>query len=501
MHLFSTGNLRYSLAASLLMASVMGIVRFFFATPIPPDFLYSLLSRLLGIPFIFNLIHNLPFSLDRSAKYILYGLAVLIFLLFFFFIGLFQKTMCRFVGYLGTAIIYSTIAISTTGLVLLPLQGLGFFGLSPNNLYFPVLSSHLWAGALGFIFAFPAFLFKPKAFRPNRRQAIRKSSLGLLAFFVSASGLTFLQKISADNTLSDGFLKGVKGLSERLTPTKKHYQVSKNIFNPSLSKNSWTLKVIGRVKNSLDLTLDDLKALPSVERPSGLICISNPVGGSLIGNSLWTGVRLATILEIAEVKNDANEVVARAADNYSDSFPLDAALNPGTILAFLHNGDPLTRNHGYPVRILIPGIYGIKNVKWVKSINLASTDYLGYWQTRGWSDEAVVETMSRIDTKTATILPNGQAAIGGIAFAGLKGISSVEVSIGNEIFWQKAHLEFPSDPYSWTRWTYAWEAESGRHTVTVRATDGSGLIQTPTRRKPLPDGATGHHSLRIMVPS
>jgi DMSO/TMAO reductase YedYZ molybdopterin-dependent catalytic subunit len=499
MHVFSGIDSRLSFWASLITGCVMGVGRILLGGPIPPELLYDFLSRLLGIPVIFNLIHSLPFGLDRYVKFLLFGLAVTVFLLFFFFLGLFHQGMVRRLGPLIAFVAYPLLGALTVGLVLLPIQGLAVFGLSSNNYFFPIASSHLWGGGLGFAFSASLWALTPRSFRRGRRTALRNISKNVIVLTFASTMLILFQKGSAIAQKLNTLVGDILGISDEITATKNHYQVSKNIFNPSISRQSWRLTVTGGVKNTLDLTLADLRALPAVERASTLTCISNPVGGNLIGNSVWTGVRLADLLDVAAVHRDAKEVILWAADNYSDSFTLARARAKGTIVAYLHNGSPLTRTHGFPARVLVPGIYGMKNVKWVQNIELAYEDYLGYWQTRGWSDKALIKTMSRIDTEKATILPDGRAGIGGVAFAGLRGISLVEVSLNDNPTWQPATLEPPTTEFAWTLWGYAWQAIPGTYQVRVRATDGGGITQTADRRKALPNGATGYHSLRVIV--
>ncbi|WP_456412476.1 sulfite oxidase, partial [Oceanithermus profundus] len=320
-----------------------------------------------------------------------------------------------------------------------------------------------------------------------------RSLKGLALLAAAAAGPLRLARAAGD-------LWGrIRGLSPEITPTEDHYQVSKNVVNPRLRADRWRFEIGGLVETPLTLTLEDLKALPAVERPSTLICISNPVGGKLVGNSVWTGVRLRDLLERAGVRPEATELVLRAADNYSDSFPLEAALYEETILAYLQNGEPLTPDHGFPARLLVPGIYGMKNVKWLTRIELAGEDYRGYWQKRGWSDRAVVRTMSRIDTGVATPTGDGRVAIGGVAFAGRRGVRAVEVSFDDGRSWQAAELKPGSSRITWTLWRYLWKAEPGTYAVTVRAVDGEGRTQDPTPRPPLPDGATGYHRRKVRV--
>lgn len=174
-------------------------------------------------------------------------------------------------------------------------------------------------------------------------------------------------------------------------------------------------------------------------------------------------------------------------------------MREGTIVAYLQNDAPLTRDHGAPARVLVPGIYGMKNVKWVTEIELTDNEYYGFWQKRGWADVAPVKTMSRIDTPEATQLEDGSWGIGGIAYAGIRGIQKVEVSFDEGENWQEAQLSPALNELSWTLWGFTWSAEPGNYEVWVRATDGTGETQTNIRTPPLPDGATGYHMRSVRV--
>ena len=486
--------------ASLIMGVAMLAAKWLAAAPLPPEMLFNFTGRLLGVPWIFNLVHSLPFGVDRYAKFVLFGVTVAVFLALWLVVGLVHRRLVARVGALLTVAFYPLLMVLMVAFVLLPIQGLGLFGLSNNNFLYPALPTHLWAVAFGLVFGLARWALEPRPFKQERREALHGAARGLLAVAFGASIVGILRSGLAKAQELVGFLGRIVGLSPEITPTEEHYQISKNVFNPSVPERNWSLKITGMVDNQLEFTLDDLKALPSVERASTLTCISNDVGGDLIGNSVWTGVMLADLLEAAGVQDGATELILRAADNYSDSFALGAAMREGTIVAYLQNGEPLTRDHGFPARVLVPGIYGMKNVKWVQEIELTSEDYLGYWQTRGWSDLALIQTMSRIDTNQATILEDGTAAIGGVAYAGLRGISKVEVSTDGGTIWEAATLDEPANELSWTLWGFNWQAEPGTYEVTVRATDGEGVTQTAERQRALPDGATGHHRRRVTVP-
>ncbi|HUP28123.1 MAG TPA: molybdopterin-dependent oxidoreductase, partial [Chloroflexia bacterium] len=290
---------------------------------------------------------------------------------------------------------------------------------------------------------------------------------------------------------------------KEITPTESFYHVSKNFFDPSPSSNGWKLEVKGLVDKPYSLTYDQLKALASVSVTTGMMCISNPVGGGLIGNAKWKGVRLADILKKAGPKKSAVEIAMTAVDGYTDSISLQKALDPDVVLVWEMNGAPLTSQHGYPARLLVPGIYGMKHVKWLTSIELVDRDFKGYWQqpSQGWSDPAPVNTMSRIDFPTESSLDRGKNhTISGIAFAGDRSISKVEVSTDSGKSWKQAYVKPPLSGTSWVVWGYDWTpAEAGKYTVFVRATDGAGKLQSAARTDPYPNGATGYHSVTYRV--
>jgi DMSO/TMAO reductase YedYZ molybdopterin-dependent catalytic subunit len=484
------------------MGLAMLVARLTVAAALPPEMLFNFTAQLLGGPWVFNLVHSLPLGLDEYAKFVLFGGTMLLYIALWFAFGLIASGPLKRAGRWLAMPAFAALSAALVGLVLLPIQGLGLFGLGGGNFLYPPLESHLWAAAFGALFgAVLALALSPReGTDPARREALQQAArLGVAAAAVSLLGRVALGAWSlAQSALSA--IGQIVGLSPKITPTEDHYQISKNVFNPSVPEDDWQLTVMGMVANEVTFTLDDLKALPSVERSSTLTCISNQVGGDLIGNSVWTGVRLSDLLEVAGVQPEANELILRAADNYSDSFALDAAMREGTIVAYLQNGEPLTRDHGFPARVLVPGIYGMKNLKWVLEIELTNQDYIGYWQTRGWSDSAVIRTMSRIDTRNATPLDDGRFGIGGVAYAGIRGIATVEVSIDGGGSWEQADLEPADNGLSWNRWAYAWEATPGSsYEVLVRATDGEGTLQSEERERPLPNGSSGYHRETVRV--
>jgi DMSO/TMAO reductase YedYZ molybdopterin-dependent catalytic subunit len=234
-----------------------------------------------------------------------------------------------------------------------------------------------------------------------------------------------------------------------------------------------------------------------------MMCISNPVGGGLIGNTTWKGVRMADLLKKARVREqEVVDVVMRAVDDYSDSIRYKKALDPDVMVVWEMEGSTLTSQHGFPARVLVPGIYGMKHVKWLTSIELVDHDFKGYWQqpSQGWSDPAPVNTMSRIDFPAAGTLKLGTHDISGIAFAGDRSISKVEISTDGGRTWAEAYVKPPRSGTSWVVWGYRWTPpQAGKYTVQVRATDGNGEAQVAKRADPYPNGATGYHTVAYTV--
>jgi DMSO/TMAO reductase YedYZ molybdopterin-dependent catalytic subunit len=292
----------------------------------------------------------------------------------------------------------------------------------------------------------------------------------------------------------------VPGMVPEVTPTAGFYTVSKNFIDPSVAVGGWRLKIDGLVDQPMELTYDQLRALPVSEGYYTLMCISNEIGGDLWGNGIWRGVKLKYLLEQAGVHTDGVKAMFTGADDYRDSVALDRALNPDALLAWEMNGQPLRTEHGFPARLLIPGIYGMKNVKWLTGITILGTDFRGFWQSQGWDDAAPYQTESRIDAPhDRDAVPAGTLAVGGVAFAGDRGIQSVEVSTDAGQTWQAAQVKPGLSPDTWQLWRADVQVDRGTHEIRVRATDGLGHLQTREPAPPFPSGATGYDSITIAV--
>ncbi|MBU6424280.1 MAG: molybdopterin-dependent oxidoreductase [Chloroflexi bacterium] len=301
---------------------------------------------------------------------------------------------------------------------------------------------------------------------------------------------------------ADPSFASIAHLTPRITSNADHYEVDEEIIKPLVDIATWKLDVGGEVEQPFSLTWNELLDLPAVERPHTLECISNEIGGDLTSTAIWAGVPMADLLARAQPKPSAFAVVLTSVDGYSDSFPIATALDGDTLVAYLMNGVTIPQEHGYPVRALIPNIYGMKNVKWLTRIEVVTYEYQGYWQQRGWSNVATYNTHVRIDVPIAAARPEGgRVTVAGIAFAGNRGISRVQLSTDGGKTWSDAVLESPVGREAWRRWRYDWAAAAGRYRVVARATDGQGEVQTSVQRPPFPNGATGYHAVDVTVAS
>ena len=290
----------------------------------------------------------------------------------------------------------------------------------------------------------------------------------------------------------------IAGLTPEVTANGRFYVVDEEIIDPDVDAATWRLGVDGLVSRPLNLTYEELTHMPAVERYQTLECISNPVGGELISTSKWVGVPLPEILARAGVGSEAVEVVFRSSGGYSDSLSVEQAMDESTLIAFGMNDHALPRAHGFPARLLSIGTYGMKNPKWLTGIHIVGRPYQGYWEQRGWSKRAIVKTESRFDTPRTGSTERGAVSLAGIAFAGKRGISRVEVSTDGGRVWNPARMKRPLSPDAWRLWVYRWDAQGrGQSTILVRAYDGQGIVQTRQAAAPHPDGASGYHAIRV----
>lgn len=290
----------------------------------------------------------------------------------------------------------------------------------------------------------------------------------------------------------DAAFDRIVGLAPEVTSTASHYVVDEELIDPDLDPATWRLSVGGLVDRPVRLTYEGLKAFPVTERYQTLECISNRVGGNLISTARWAGVPVRVILERSGVKPGAVEVVFRAAGGFSDSLSIEQAMDPTTLIAIGMNGMVLPRAHGFPARLLSVDTYGMKNPKWLTEIEVVDRPYQGFWEQRGWSKRAIVRTGSRIDVPLDGSDVASPVTIAGIAFAGPRGISRVEVSPDDGLTWNTAQLRSPLSPFTWQQWLYRWTPSGGGETrLLVRAYDGSGVLQSDAPTDTFPSGVSG----------
>ncbi len=294
----------------------------------------------------------------------------------------------------------------------------------------------------------------------------------------------------------------VPGVTPFITPNDRFYRVDTSLFVPALDAATWRLRIHGMVDHERTLGYEELLARPSIERDVTLACVSNQVGGHYIGNARWIGAPLADLLEESGVHAEATQLVSRSADGFTIGTPTAVVLDGrDAMLAVSMNGEPLPLEHGFPVRMIVPGLYGyVSATKWLVDLELTTLEaYDAYWVQRGWAKEAPIKTQSRIDTpRPYADVAAGEVAIAGIAWAQHRGIERVEVRI-DEGPWLEATLGAEDTIDTWRQWVYRWDAGPGRHLLAVRATDGDGVTQTAGRAAPFPDGATGHHAIMVDV--
>ena len=388
------------------------------------------------------------------------------------------------------------------------------------------LATSLIDGGVGFVvqalalaYLAPASLSRERAPSPSRRRVLLSgaavaavaaigalplsralASIGPTLGNVPATARKLVAKVTIPT--SDPTIDALAGATPRITANEDHYTVDTTLVKPRVDVSSWALEITGNVEKPFTLTYDQLLDLDAVEQVRTLECISNPVGGELMSTAVWTGVRLKDLLDRAVVKAGSFKVVLTSVDGYQDSFPVAKAMEPDTLVAYLMNGKTVPQEHGFPARVLVPNIYGMKNVKWIQQVKVETFDFKGYWQEQGWNDVATVNTNTRIDIPNGHTIrwSGGETILAGVAFAGARGIKTVELSFDDGKTWNPATLEAAAGPITWVRWIYRWTPPSpGTRNIWARATDGTGQTQTPVQREPYPDGATGYHVLPVNV--
>ena len=291
------------------------------------------------------------------------------------------------------------------------------------------------------------------------------------------------------------------GLSPYLTPNEIFYRIDTALSVPMVDPATWSLSIEGLVEEPYRLGLNDLLSMDLVEHTVTLCCVSNEVGGPLVGNAAWTGVPLEKVLQRARPLPHAEQVMARSVDGFTAGFPLGHVYDGRTaLLAIGMNGEPLPLVHGFPARLVVAGLYGyVSAVKWLERIRLTTWENNdGYWIPRGWAKEAPIKIASRIDVPRGGPLAAGTQPVAGVAWSPMWGVARVEVSVDGGP-WEACELGKTAGGEAWVQWLFRWAAEPGRHNIVVRAIGNGGIVQPSVPVDPAPDGAEGHHSVSVTV--
>jgi len=448
---------------------------------------------------------------------------------------------------LENTLVYSLIPWILFGVVVLPLSGASFFGVgsdfaSPSVIWaFPLtmlLFQFLWGVLLSgrtqeSLPPAPgtsiAAVEKLVPRDPARRTFIERTAVlaGSAVLVLASLGSALGTLASEGGLLEEGAPAILPGTSidlqdapaiflnpqlsalvnSEVTSNDSFYRVAIDVFDPSVQAGTWSLPLGGLVANPKSYTIDDIKNLPKVDQYDTFICVSNLINGGLISNAKWGGVRISDLLaDAGGASPGAKYVVFHSVDGYSVGVPLARALDPSSLLAYEMNGVTLPQRHGYPLRAVIPGLYGMMSAKWVRQVELSDSVYLGFWQTRGWSNDATVQTVAFIrvpaDGATVSLSQNGGSIVlGGVAFAGDRGISKVEVSVDGGSTWQDATLKPPASDLTWVLWAFEWNPKPRSYVIYARATDGQGALQTSAQADTFPSGATGYVMSTVNVVS
>jgi DMSO/TMAO reductase YedYZ molybdopterin-dependent catalytic subunit len=353
------------------------------------------------------------------------------------------------------------------------------------------------------------FLTGPKISGDNRefspaigRRAFVLSAIGIA---VAGGGVALARKLYRAATFSYDGTQYKGRVVQSITPNDSFYCVTKNVIDPQINVDLWHLEVNGLVKNPATWRFRDLKEFPMIEQETTLMCISNGLDAGLISNAVWRGFPLRKLLDHAGPLSDAARVRLHGVDNYTDTIPLEKAMEPTTLLACEMNGAPLPDRHGYPLRVIVPGYFGEKHVKWLTRIELADKNAEGFYETQGWGPDFITPTRSRIDVPDpeswfSLSQLSGAIEVKGIAYGGNRGVSRVEMSFDDGKTWRDAEIYYTGGDIAWSLWKTDWMPEQpGNYTLVARATDGKGAVQKwEPDRSPF-SGVTGFHKIVVHV--
>ena len=498
--------------AGLLMTVTMLLLAWLFgvATPlvifgdrlsvfIPADTFLSLMGRVGG----YNNMKQLGVGSVMVGQLLVGGLGGIIF-------GLIMRRRDRS-RFILTGIIFILLPLAALGILLGPVLGTHYHGLPINRAMIVTLVGLLAAfivfeRAVVLVFRFVTRLrvqvnnqeFSP----PIGRRALIAGGIALLA---AGSGAALLRRLYRVATFSYDGTQYKGRIVQAITPNDQFYCVTKNVVDPKVNADLWRLEVTGLIQTRQTYRLDRLKSLPAVEQETTLMCISNGLDAGLMSNAKWKGVPMKVLLAAASPIAGATKVRLHGVDNYTDTFPLEKAMDSTTLVVYEMNGEPLPDRHGFPARVIVPGYFGEKHVKWITRIEVAGESAIGFYEKQGWGPDFIVPTRSRFDQPDHESLFKAEVAragiaLRGVAFGGDRGISRVEVSFNDGGSWQEAKLDYPGTKLTWALWSYEWRpAGPDNYTLVVRATDGEGIVQEWDEDRPFKSGTTGFHKIAVYI--
>lgn len=329
--------------------------------------------------------------------------------------------------------------------------------------------------------------------------------LGTLGVVIAGGGVALARKLYCAATFSYDGTQYKGRIVQPITPNDLFYCVTKNVVDPRVDVGLWHLEVTGLVQNRAVYRFADFKSITPVEQETTLMCISNGLDAGLMSNAVWKGVPMHDLLDMAAPLANAAKVRLHGVDNYTDTISLEKAMDPTTIIAYEMNGVPLPHRHGYPARVVVPGYFGEKHVKWLTRIEVTTADAKGFYETQGWGPDFIVPTRSRIDVpyhdeRIAMHDAQNGIPVKGVAFGGDRGISKVEVSFDDGGNWTEAKIDYPGTKLTWALWSFDWRPQDADdYTLVVRATDGEGELQEWDPDRPFKSGVTGFHKILVHV--
>ncbi len=504
------------LFAALAMTLLMGATRFFLGIPTPAEMLGDVFIPTLNLDQFFVLINH--FNGGNGIKQVGIGSVLLGQVVAGLVVGAIYGALAtrdggqgrrarRFiigaglVAWLATTIpLYMVLNTNYRGLPPFPATVLTIVGLLLTYTFFALVLTFTYR----LLTAHAATTPPDTALAPAGlgRRALIGGGVTIVAAAATGGMLRALHSIS---TLGyDG--TRYRGADVRaITPNDRFYTVTKNILDPDVARPFWRLQVDGLVANARTFTFAELAALPAVTTQEATVsCISNDVGDGLASNAVWRGISLRALLETVGVAGTFTKVVLHGSDNYIDTILPDKALEATTFVAWEMNGAPLSPRHGYPVRLVVPGRFGEKSVKWLTRIEVVSEDKQGFYERQGWGPTFTPQPFSRFDAPSdrQTLAAGAATHLHGVAFGGDRGIGRVEISTDDGRTWQDARLDYQKGAVVWTLWSLDWQPTSaGEYRLAVRAVDGNGVYQTSDSRGIAPDGATGYHRITVQVKS